>query len=212
VGCCDHAHRRCAESSLKPVRKGDGILFICSYVLVYVIVLLEGLVIVRVLKDVAGWISESKQEEMNPAVMTKKVNFSLPMLYTDKLFSPSAYMGSSATLVFVSPQDSSSNLYENFSSVLHALWHKSNGRLHVICRGTKASCSRMANDNRIIGFIDHRVGVAVDESGDTFEMFLVNETPLALELDDEANVKRYGRPELLETIRPPFVGRFEYET
>jgi hypothetical protein len=100
----------------------------------------------------------------------------------------------STILLFVSPSDTSSPHYEKLSAGTHALWHKADGHLYVICSGGGEECRRVMRDHNVEGVKLGHVPVILDENGKIAATFLVSGTPQAVILDKETRVTRYGHP------------------
>jgi hypothetical protein len=104
--------------------------------------------------------------------------------------------GHSTILLFVSPSDTSSSHYEKLSAGTHALWHKADGHLYVICSGGAEECHRIMRDHHVEGVNLGRVPIILDENGKIAANFLVGGTPQAVILDKETRVTRYGHPSI----------------
>jgi hypothetical protein len=75
------------------------------------------------------------------------------------------------------------------------MWHKMEGRLYVICKGTSESCRQLVNQHLVAEFSQGQIPVALDSDGQITESFRIQSTPQAIELDANSRVLRYGRPE-----------------
>jgi hypothetical protein len=120
--------------------------------------------------------------------------FSGSIVGKDEILKTTDLEGAPSMLMFVSPQEFNLPLYENVGVVLHSLWHRVQGRLYLICKGTEESCVQMVRD---LGAENHAPAI-VDMDGRISRSFRVTTTPQVVELDSEIRVKRYGAPEVLE--------------
>lgn len=118
---------------------------------------------------------------------------------TGRLVSLSDLKGHSTILLFVSPGESSSPFYAKLSAGTHALWHKADGHLYIVCRGGEQPCHQIMVDHQVEGFSRGHVPMILDEGGYIAERFLVSSTPQAVMLDEDARIIRYGSP-LLEEV------------
>ena len=75
------------------------------------------------------------------------------------------------------------------------MWHKVEGQLYVICKGTAKSCRRLVNQHLVAEFTEDQIPVALDSDGKITASFRIQNTPQAIELDANSRVLRYGRPE-----------------
>lgn len=118
--------------------------------------------------------------------------FKARMIGRDGWLSTSELKGSPSMLVFVSPEESPS--YTRLDAALHAWWHQKNGHIYLVCNGTAEACWQLAQDYQFTGSTDQTIPVVMDEAGDLARRFMIDSTPQAVALDEDARISRYGRP------------------
>jgi len=175
-------------------------LFAFSYALACGVILLETLVLREALRR-AAWIqqfyrdSQGGREWHGLPSGTPAPKFSLPLLGTGKPLRTADLEGQSTVLFFVSPQQAATPSYDSLLAALHAWWHRMKGYSYLVCTGAKEACRQFARHDAN-GFPADKV--ICDEAGVLARGFRIDSTPQAVELDEVARVKRYGRPESLE--------------
>jgi hypothetical protein len=132
---------------------------------------------------------------------TSAPEFSAPLLDDAGTLNRSALEGHPTILLFVSPIEASFSSYRGLSAAIHAFWHRVAGRVYLVCRGNQQECRQFAVVHDVPRFARHHVQIALDSQGEIANNFQVDSTPVAVELDEDATVKRYGRP----VIRPQTV-------
>ncbi len=125
---------------------------------------------------------------------TAAPNFSARILGTDHEIGPTDLTGQSSILLFVSPKDTASPLYDKLAVSSHALWHKAQGRLYLVCAGSDRQCLELIRSHAVEAASNGQVRVLIDENGAIAQRFLISSTPVAVLLDDQARVNRYGYP------------------
>ncbi len=175
-------------------------LFALSYVLACGLISLETLVLREALRR-AAWLRqfyvdfERVPEWHALPTRTPAPKFSLPLLGTGKPLRTADLEGQSTVLFFVSPQQAATSPYDSLLAALHAWWHRMKGYVYLVCTGAKEACRQFAHDHAN-GFPADKT--ICDEAGVLAHGFRISSTPQAVELDQDAQVKRYGRPESLE--------------
>jgi len=171
--------------------------FALSYLLVCGVVLLETLVLREALRRTV-WLQQfymdfDRADEWHrlPAG-TRAPQFSLPLLGTGEPFRTADLEGRSTVLFFVSPRQAKKPSRDTLMAALHAWWHRTEGHVYLVCSGAKEPCSQFARDDAS-GFPEENI--ICDEAGILARGFRISSTPQAVELDQDAHVKRYGRPE-----------------
>jgi len=174
-------------------------LFTLTYVLLCCLILLETLVLCGVLRK-AMWFQEFYSDSGRPDRSHKSYSgknaapkFSLPSLETGKHIQTIDLRGQSTLLCFVSPQPTA--LYRTLMAALHAWWHRMDGRVYLVCTGTIERCRQLVGAYAN-GFPLGKI--ICDEAGVLARNFGIDNTPQAVELDQNADVRRFGRPESLE--------------
>ncbi len=101
--------------------------------------------------------------------------------------------GSPSALVFVSPTTSELRPYKGFASFIHALWHKRDRHLYIVCQGGQGPCVQFVQSH-VPGFpLDKTL---MDEDGSIARDFRIKTMPHAIELDRDVCVERYGKPDI----------------
>lgn len=174
-----------------------GELIAISYPLLCGAILLETLVLRETLRK-AAWFQRFYQDFYRDAELsgldpgTPAPKFSLPTLEPGKRLRTADLEGHPTVLLFVSAHRAAVPSNEILIPALHAWWHRLEGRVYLVCRGGKGPCRQFARD-RVNGFPPEKT--VLDEAGVLTSGFRVRSTPLAVELDRDACLKRYGRPE-----------------
>jgi hypothetical protein len=175
-------------------------IFVLSYVLLVTLILLET-VVLRVILRKTMWFqrfyagSNPANLNQNDLLMseTSTPQFSLPALQTGKMVTTANLIGHRTLLCFVSPQPTP--LHRTLKAALHAWWHKMEGRVYIVCTGSEPACRELVGESAK-GFPLERT--IVDEAGILAQRFLIVNTPQAVELDENGQVKRVGSPESVE--------------
>jgi hypothetical protein len=173
-------------------------LFDLSYSLLCLLVLLEAVVIRRALREMLRYkqlyIDSGLYESYDALpVGTPAPSFSASLAGTREIFQTDELKGRCSILLFVTPGDRL--LQPEISVAVRALWHRLNGRLFVVCRGGEPECMKAIGAPASV-FRTHPVKVILDHTGHIARNFRIQHTPQAIELDEIAAIKRYGRPEV----------------
>jgi hypothetical protein len=176
-----------------------NLFFTISYVLLFAAILFETLVIYGALQKVIWFehfykdsTGRDQPREIYPPVSSAP-QFSLPLMQPGKTLSTSNLQGQTSLLCFVSPKPTQS--FQTLLAALHAWWHRMEGRVYLVCSGADAVCRHFV-DEYANGFPSERV--VCDEAGILARDFEIRETPMAVELDADTQVVRYGCPESFE--------------
>ena len=121
-------------------------------------------------------------------------SFSAPVLDDERPLHLDALKGHEALLMFVSPEAAASAFYSHLATALHALCHRYDGHVYVICSGTEQSCRELARTQRFAKVFRRPLPVALDIDGGIARSFRITRTPKAVSLDDTGAVVRYGEP------------------
>lgn len=185
-------------------------LFALTYALLWGLVVLEAVLLREILRrtvwfkrlqaDFSRRAETQRQDWLRTG--TPAPDFTAPLLGTGRHLSASDLRGQQSILLFVSP-GVASPLYDSLSLAIHGMWHKTEGHLYLVCNGSPEACRRFAEEHRVEGFAEDKVPVIVDEGGLIAKSFLIEATPEAVALDEDARVLRYGRP---EAVRPEAEG------
>ena len=176
-------------------------LFVLSYVLLSVLILLQAVLIREVMREVVWFKRFDMQFNTSSGwkgllVGADSPEFSIAPMSGERNVTNADLKGQSTTLLFVSPSDRDSQPYSTLPVVLHALWHRASGHLYLVCAGDRATCGLLIKEKSLWGLEDNRV--LLDENAAVARLFGIVRTPQAVELDELAHVARYGRPEQFE--------------
>src|SRR5687768_6881878 len=119
--------------------------------------------------------------------------FTAPLANTTGSLTNAQLKDRPAILLFLSTLEDS-GVYQMLAPAVHTLWHKMEGQLFVICRGTADSCRRLVKEHLFTECTEN-ISVALDSDGEITASFKVQRTPQAIELDAHSRVLRYGQPE-----------------
>jgi hypothetical protein len=95
------------------------------------------------------------------------------------------------TLMFVSPAQSGSTLYLSLLTSIRALLRRTQGKLCIVCSGGLEECRSLVPR----AWFSDRFGtvpVLLDKGGDVARAFRVLRTPVAISLDRDGRIERYG--------------------
>jgi hypothetical protein len=171
-----------------------------SYVFLCCFCLLESLILGRVLHKTSllqkryGHFSRAAEWHGLP-LGTDSPKFSLPLLESGKRLGSSDLKGRLSVLFFVSPQDSNTSSHTSLAAAVHAVWHRTEGGVYLVCAGDSESCG-FFRDQYLNGFPESKI--ICDVAGVLARGFQIDGMPEAVELDEDARVKRYGRPQAPE--------------
>lgn len=176
-------------------------LFELSFALVWGVVLLEALVLRETLAEVVRIArlqgSAQHSEGTLPAQLRKGTpapEFITSPLEADQALRTSDLKGRSTIILFISPRESASPAYEKLAASIHALWHRSQGQFYLICSGAERPCRNLLRDYAVKGVGPGRIPLILDENRTIADSFMISATPMAVMLDEDAQVSRYGQP------------------
>jgi hypothetical protein len=178
------------------------ILFTVTYSGLCLLVFLEALMLRKILRETL-WFKRlsteiSRADWKGLTVGTRVSKFTAEVLDTGETFHSSRLNGQPTILLFVSPNDAPSQFYSNLEVVIHALWHKTKGHIYLVCTGAETPCRHLVHDHCAKAFSTNRVRTILDRTGYIAGVFRIVGTPQAVELDEDARIRRYGRPEPIE--------------
>lgn len=176
-------------------------LFAFSYVLLWGMIVLQAILLREVLlktvkyKRIATTIKpNSNVEELSWLREGSPIpEFTAPLANATGFLTNAQLKDRPAILLFLSTLEDST-LYQMLAPAIHAQWHKVQGQLFVICRGTADSCRKLVKENLFTECTEN-IPVALDSDGEITASFRVQRTPQAIELDANSRVLRYGQPE-----------------
>lgn len=171
-------------------------LYELSLALLWGLVVLEAVVLEEILRRTVSFRqiyvnSHRRSRHQQLSTGTPAPEFSAPVLGT---ISTSNLRGRSTILLFVSPAEGSSPLYRKLSVAIHALWHRADSSLYLVCIGGEDACRQIVRDHHVDGFRHGQVPVLLDEEGSIARTFFIGSTPQAVFLDQDVRVGRYGHP------------------
>ena len=165
-----------------------------AFVVVWGVVAVETIVLLAVLRLTVRL--KAEMYEAMPDVMKHDrlaggtfVEFEAPDVATGATLRSTELRGAPAALFFTTPHEREGRLVEWLLDTIAGLRSKGEGRLYVLCEGSRAACSELS---RVVG---PDVPVLLDREGKIRGQFLVTATPAAVLLDSEARVAQYGMPE-----------------
>ena len=184
------------------------VIFDVSYALLSAVIVVESVV----LRQVLGETARLKRLYTRPARPMGDLGipsgmpapeFSASLLNRGSILSNGDLKGNASILVFVRPHEASLPGYEQLSTAMHALWHKVSGHLYVVCAGTEEDCGQFASGQRFHGCKEGELLMLLDKDASIARSFAIESTPMAVELDEDVLVSRYGVPNvgLLEPRR-----------
>jgi hypothetical protein len=180
-----------------------------SYVLLCVLVILQALLLREALRRASklsrlySELEDRKKRE--PPVNsdwtvqsgTRVPEFSAPLLGTDGVVTRADLEGRETILLFVSPEDAFSptrhRFYHEMTHAYSSMWEAVEGEVYLVCKGSREECERLTASSHARKILD--------EDGRLFDSFLIDKTPRAVQLDEEARVTRFGEPEDLESAQ-----------
>jgi hypothetical protein len=179
---------------------------VLSYVLLCVLMVLQALALREALRRAARLSRlHSESEDSNKQETsgnsdwhvpsgTRVPEFSAPLLGTDGILTRADLEGRETILLFVSPTDAFSSarhqIYHQLTHAFHSMWETVEGEVYLVCKGSREECERLIDGSPARSILD--------EDGRLFNSFLIDKTPRAVHLDEEARVTRFGEPDETE--------------
>jgi len=170
------------------------ILLDVAFLLIWAVVAVEAVVLLAVLRLTVRL--KAEMHEAMPDVVKHdrpaggtEVEFEATDLSTGATLRSSELRGAPAALLFTTPHEREGGRAEWLLDTIAGLRTRGEGRLWVLCEGSRAACSELS---RLVGA---DVPVLLDREGKIRGRFLVTATPAAVLLDSEARVAQYGMPE-----------------
>jgi peroxiredoxin len=175
--------------------------FELSFALLWAVVLAEALVLAGTLSEVIRIMEHRSDIQHTEFAVVHQLQKGTPA----PLFAANALgggetvrtadlKGRSTIILFISPRESTSPAYEKLAASTHALWHRSQGQLYVICSGAEQPCRKLIRDYSVEGVGCGRIPLILDENQLIANSFSISSTPMAIMLDEEAKISRYGEP------------------
>lgn len=172
------------------------ILFQTSFALLATFIIVEGLLLREVLRKLAwskrfyeGFEGRPIQYEYELPPGRQIPDFSAHVLGSDRIVARTNLEGRESILVFASAAMSGSPEYRNLGTAIHGMWHQVEGNLYVVCHGREKECREFA---AVVQIPDDLV--LLDEDKTITNRFLMDWTPRALRLDEQARLLKYGEP------------------
>jgi hypothetical protein len=177
-------------------------MFMISYAVLCGLVVLEASILREALRDIvrlkrfyASNLSYDRRVDFEgPPRGAIAPAFSGTLLGTGETLTGTQLKGDPTILLFVSPSEASSPAYQQLATIIHALWHRVDGHLYLVCSGSEHACRQVALIFRVHGFAENQVPIVIDEEARIARRFHIAATPAAVELDDDLRVIRYGLP------------------
>ena len=174
-------------------------LFGFSYALLWVVILAQAVLLRRALHeavmlkrlypDLARLLQPGSQ-----ASGTLAPDFSAPILGSGERLNRSNLIANPAIIVFVSPSEASLPGYQELGTAIHTFWHRVEGHVYLVCTGSEQACRQFSIDHRVNTFAIHQIPLVLDSQATIARAFQINSTPMAVELDEDCLITRYGRP------------------
>ncbi|HKN70852.1 MAG TPA: hypothetical protein VJX30_07480 [Terriglobales bacterium] len=171
--------------------------FAISYAVLWGFVVLEAVVLRETLRRTLWFtrrysVSTQKIELVGLPHGAAAPDFSARLLGTGKMLRKAELEGHSTILLFVSPTNTSLPDHK-LAVALHVWWHRVDGHIYLICIGSEQACCQHGRDLQIHGSGD-LTPMIVDEDGQIARSFKIDDTPVAVELDEDLRILRYGWP------------------
>ena len=173
--------------------------FLASYVLLYLIVIFQGMLLLGAVRAIhelrQGHVAPAQPEEGEPEaerLLRQEAPRFEALDLTGNLVGTEQLRGRSSLVLFVSPNCSSCMLTLD---ELHAVQHKVDGNVLVVCGARDADCRNLASDHNLT------VPVVADEDASIGKLFDVTAFPTAVLLNAGTRVVSYGHPMRGEELR-----------
>jgi hypothetical protein len=114
-------------------------------------------------------------------------------LFTEQFVALGASEKTSTLMYFVNASSILAARGTGFISSLHAMLHKVEGRVYLVCRGPEATCEELARRHGLSNAPDLRVRVFSDPTGDIARTFSVTVFPSAILIDETGRIAKTGR-------------------
>jgi len=174
--------------------------FYVSYILVWGLTLVPALLLHQILREIM-WLSQQRDDlRSHPHLHVPGLipQFSASMLGTKKTVTPSDLIGQDTMLLFVRPEDAAHGLDKQLRTSTHGLWHKTSGKLYIVCSGNTDECRELLPELQFSERVN--IPVLLDQDGAMARAFQVKSTPIAFRLDAETRIVGFGRQ--LSSIPP----------
>lgn len=177
-------------------------LFTISFALLCGLVFIEAMVLQHIVRETASLkrlfgpsrsIAEDEQTKMLSEHMPAP-EFSAPLLQTGEFLTNSDLKGHRSIVVFVSPV-ATSPAYKTLTAAIHAWYHDMDGHIYLVCTGGRDECQQLADEACASLPEGHSVSVILDEDARITRAYGIERTPHAVELDEMAQLVRYGHPD-----------------
>jgi hypothetical protein len=167
------------------------LIFEITYAVLWLLTLIEAVALRRALRQVV--VMKRRYAARNPRqeglrAGTRAPRFTAARLDGEGRLTGAELKGRDYMLLFVSPAQAASPLYQGLYDGIHGLWHKADGRLYIVCQGDQESCRDFLRDGLVAA------PVAWDPRGTIARRFHVTTTPQAVMVDEQGRILRYGRP------------------
>lgn len=166
-----------------------------SYVVLIVIVLVEGVALRLVVRDILWFkrlMTDFPEDDYLPA--HSKIPPFRALRVGGGIVLSEELCDSESILLFVRPSDEGSPRYRHLGYMMFSLWHKVEGRLYAVCNGTEGECAEWATHYLQNTSHPHTFTTIVDQDGRIAHSFKVGTTPRAVLIDESGAIARYGEP------------------
>lgn len=169
--------------------------FVLSYLLLWGMVGLQALCLHELLRQAVWLKGLYRESDKHLHTGTPAPDFTAPLLGAEGRLSTRELRGHKSMLLFVSPFEARLPYYQTLRLAIHAMWHKADGHLYLVCHGPQAECLRLAEAHRVEGLPNQPL-LVWDEQGAVAAAFQVTNTPQAVLIDPSGRVSHHGHPEL----------------
>lgn len=160
-----------------------------TFAVLVILICVEGIVIREALSEIVAL-----QRLYGGALSNRRLpgsnmpHFNVPLLGTARRLRRSDLNGAPTMLLFVSPREAPQNT--GLTAAIHALWHKSEGHLYIVCQDDEEQCRSFAEDHKVCSLPE--VSVLLDTTAHISRRLRLRRTPSAVMLDSHGRVARYG--------------------
>jgi len=165
-----------------------------TYIFVWALALIPGLLLRKVLREM-GWLGRrirERQVSRTDGIRGPIPEFSARVLGTARVATRADLHGREAIVMFVRPEDGANDLDRGLRVSGHALFHKANGNLYVVCTGAADKCHQLLPEFDFAEQGSTTIPLIWDEDGSVARLFRVSRTPVAYRLDDKAQIVSFG--------------------
>jgi hypothetical protein len=164
-------------------------MFQISFLSLTTLIVLQALVLHDVFREISRLPLLTSQHTARPALP----RFSRRLLDTPDLLTDQDLRLRTTGLLFISPAIAKSLAPHVLTSIIHAMWHKFQGVLYVVCAGTVNSCRRLRDEQSLLHAYGGDVRVVLDVDGQLAKACgLSADKPSAIVVDANGLIQRTG--------------------